>query len=129
MFHRATVIAASSFLALSLLTVSARQSQPPQPAAGQAQPTFRTGVNLVELPVRITDRQSNFVRDLKQSDFEVYEDGVRQEIASFRLVDLPLPDPRKPFVEPRPGAAPATPLVLHEGDAIDGRIYLFVLDD
>ena len=129
MFHRATVIAASSFLALSLLTVSARQSQPPQPAAGQAQPTFRTGVNLVELPVRITDRQSNFVRDLKQSDFEVYEDGVRQEIASFRLVDLPLPDPRKPFVEPRPGAAPATPLVLHEGDTIDGRIYLFVLDD
>jgi len=66
---------------------------------------------------------------LKQADFEVYEDGVRQEIASFRLVDLPLPDPKKPFVEPRSGAAPATPLVLHEGDSIDGRIYLFVLDD
>jgi len=117
------IVAVSSFVALSLLDVSGQQ---PQPEAAAAQPTYRAGVNYVELPVRVTDRQNNFVRQLKQSDFEIYEDGVRQEIASFRLVDLPLPDPKKPLVEPASGAAP---FVLREGDSVDGRIYLFVLDD
>ena len=42
------------------LAVSAQQ--PPQP-----EPTFKAGINYVELPVRVTDRQGSFVRDLTQS--------------------------------------------------------------
>jgi VWFA-related protein len=48
-------------------------------------------VNLVELYVAATDRSGNLIRDLKQSDFEVYEGGKKQEIAKFELVqNLPL---------------------------------------
>lgn len=48
-------------------------------------------VNLVELYVAVTDRSGNLVTDLKQSDFEVYESGKKQEIAKFELVqNLPL---------------------------------------
>ena len=129
MFQRATVVAASSFLALSLLGVAAQQAQPTQTSTSQTQPTFRTGINYVELPVRVTDRQGNFVRDLKQADFEIYEDGARQDITTFRLVDLPLPDPKKTQIDPPAGTPGDQPFVLHEGEVVEGRVYLFVLDD
>ena len=48
-------------------------------------------VNLVEMYVAVTDRAGNPVRDLQESDFEVYEAGKKQEIAKFELVqNLPL---------------------------------------
>ena len=48
-------------------------------------------VNLVEMYVAVSDRSGNLVRDLQQSDFEVYEAGKKQEIAKFELVqNLPL---------------------------------------
>ena len=125
MSHRATAITASGFLAVSLFSVSAQQQQP----ATQAQPTFRAGINYVELPVRVTDRQGSFVRDLKQSDFKVFEDGWEQNIVSFSFVDVPPPDPRKPLLEPQAGTPAARPFALREGETVEGRIYLFVLDD
>ncbi|HKI05015.1 MAG TPA: VWA domain-containing protein [Thermoanaerobaculia bacterium] len=48
-------------------------------------------VNLVEMYVAVTDRSGNFVTDLKQGDFEVFESEKPQEIAKFELVqNLPL---------------------------------------
>jgi Ca-activated chloride channel family protein len=46
----------------------------------------------VRLPVTITDSRTNrFITDLKQSDFEVFEDKTKQNIEDFRaLNDLPL---------------------------------------
>ncbi len=38
---------------------------------------------LVTIPVRVIDRTNRFIGGLKQSDFSVFEDGVRQEIAYF----------------------------------------------
>ena len=118
----AAVIAISAFLGLSVLGLGAQQTP-------QNPPTFRSGVNYIELPVRVTDRQGNFVRDLKQTDFQVFEDGWKQDISMFNLVDVPVPDPKKPFVEPAAGTPGAGPFVLHEGESVEGRVYLFVLDD
>ena len=42
--------------------------------------------NEVLLDVVVRDKKGHAVKDLKQSDFEVYEDNVRQDIISFRLV-------------------------------------------
>src|ERR1051325_1428523 len=42
--------------------------------------------NEVVLDVVVRDKKGRSIKDLKPSDFEVYEDGVRQDIASFRLV-------------------------------------------
>ena len=55
--------------------------------AAQIQPPIRSKVVLVPLDIRVLDRDGNPVRDLTAADFEVYEDGVRQELAHF----LPLP--------------------------------------
>lgn len=48
-------------------------------------------VNLVEMFIAATDNAGNGVTNLKQQDFEVFEDKRPQEIAKFELVDnLPL---------------------------------------
>jgi VWFA-related protein len=52
------------------------------PVDALAQP-IRSGVVLVPVDVRVVDKRGNPVTDLTISDFEVYEDGVRQQIAHF----------------------------------------------
>jgi Ca-activated chloride channel homolog len=48
-------------------------------AAGRQQvPVFRTGVDLVNVAVTVTDRKNTLVSDLTVDDFEIYEDGRKQ---------------------------------------------------
>ena len=48
-------------------------------------------VNLVELYTTVSDRSGNLIRDLTADDFEVFEDGRKQRVSKFELVDdLPL---------------------------------------
>ena len=58
-------------------------------AATAAQDRFRGGVDLVSLHVTVTDG-TKYVTDLEEPDFEVYEDGVRQELAFFSKVQQPI---------------------------------------
>lgn len=44
------------------------------------------GTSEVVLDAVVKDKKGHVVKDLKLSDFEVMEDGVRQEVKSFRLV-------------------------------------------
>ena len=62
----------------------APQPQDPSP--------FRISVNadLVVLPATVLDRKGQPVSDLRQQDFEVYEDGVRQSIGLFLHADIPV---------------------------------------
>jgi len=64
-------------------------------ASGGAQqvPVFRSGVNLVNLGVTVTDRKGNLVADLTSDDFEIYEDGKKQTLRYFAVGDAPLPGP------------------------------------
>ncbi len=48
-----------------------------------AQPTFTAGVDLVRFGVTVIDRDGNFVTDLTEDDFELYEEEVRQTISYF----------------------------------------------
>jgi Ca-activated chloride channel family protein len=52
-------------------------------AAVLAQPTFRSGVELVTVGVTVVDKKGNLVPDLTQDDFEVFEDGVAQRVTHF----------------------------------------------
>jgi len=52
-------------------------------AAPDAQRVFRSGVELVHLPVTVVDRRGNLVKGLTADDFAVYEDGARQQIRYF----------------------------------------------
>jgi Ca-activated chloride channel homolog len=51
--------------------------------------TERTRTEAVLVPVLVT-REGNFMRGLKQQDFEIIEDGVKQTIASVASEDAPL---------------------------------------
>lgn len=43
---------------------------------------------LVEVPVRVVDREGKPMRNLAAQDFELYEDGKRQPIVGFDVIDL-----------------------------------------
>src|SRR5258708_5594725 len=59
-------------------------AQTPQ-GESQARPTFRVRVDLVRTDVVPRDEKGNFVPNLTKTDFEVYEDGVRQDLTSMVL--------------------------------------------
>ena len=46
-------------------------------------PTFRSGVQLIEVDVVVTDGQGKPVRDLSRDDFEIVEDNRPQEVRTF----------------------------------------------
>jgi Ca-activated chloride channel family protein len=48
-----------------------------------AQPTFRAGVDLVTFGVTAVDRKGNLITDLTLDDFDVFEDGKRQQVTHF----------------------------------------------
>jgi Ca-activated chloride channel homolog len=54
-------------------------------------PPIQVTTGLVHLVATVMDRRHNFVTDLEQSDFKVFEDGTQQEIRFFgRQTGLPL---------------------------------------
>ncbi len=60
------------------------------PVLAAQQPSFRAGVELVSLNVTVSDPAGRFVTDLDQSAFEVFEDGVRQDITFFTRSNQPI---------------------------------------
>jgi Ca-activated chloride channel family protein len=54
------------------------------------EPTIRVSVDLVTIGVRVTDGKGRDITGLRREDFEVYEEGVRQEIASFSGEEQPI---------------------------------------
>ena len=63
------------------LTAIATASQPS--TVGGQQPLFRSGTELVDLYVTVTDDEGRLVPDLVQDDFGILDDGRPQEIALF----------------------------------------------
>jgi VWFA-related protein len=71
-----------------LLFVPALAGAQDQPAEGSAaaQPTFRTGINIVRVDVTVTGRDAAPVPDLTAEDFDVFEDGHPQRVDSVQFV-------------------------------------------
>jgi len=72
-------------MALLLLALPA-MAQAPENPAGEETPTFQAGVNLVQVPVTVRDRDGRAVAGLRKDDFELFDKGKRQDIASFAEV-------------------------------------------
>ena len=51
--------------------------------AGYAQDVLRVDTNLVTIPVTVLDREGRYVTNLGKEDFQIFEDGVEQEVAYF----------------------------------------------
>jgi Ca-activated chloride channel family protein len=57
---------------------------------GAGRQVISSEVNLVILPVTVTDKSDHFVSGLDVSNFQVYEDGRQQKISLFRHEDTPV---------------------------------------
>ena len=93
---RLAVVAATCVASIGLVVPPQTQAPPPTPTppAGQQppkrqQPTIRVGIELVSLNVTVTDGV-HYVTDLVQDDFNVFEDGVKQDVTFFTKTNLPI---------------------------------------
>ena len=68
---------------------SAESAQAP-PFEEDAQPMFEVEVQVVTVPVTVTDRDGNFVTDLNPTDFRILDNGKQQRIENFELSFEPL---------------------------------------
>ncbi len=108
----------------------AQPARPAQPAQPQSQqPTFRSTAELVTTDVIVRDSKSDqFMADLKPTDFDVFEDGVKQELASMVLIHggrayNTLAPPPAPLQE-----GIILPVSRPTNDAA-GRVFLLFVDD
>lgn len=89
------------------------------------QPTFRSGVDLVQVDVVVVDKEGHPIRGLKQTDFTVLDRGKPQTIAAFQELD------RDRAAEPPSlPIARATRLDVSSNQAAQsGRLVVMVVDD
>jgi len=126
------------FVALALLAagggVSAQNPQDPAKPEGilapppQSREVIRRSVDLVTTDVIVRDDKGQFVANLGKGDFEVYEDGVKQNLVTFVLthggrvlndISAPPPPVQEGILLPPPRPT---------NDA-SGRIFLIFVDD
>src|SRR5688500_8350817 len=107
-------------------TVSAQQPQAPAQPGSQA--TFRVAIDYVSTDVIARNNQDQFVADLTKGDFEVFEDGVKQEITTVTLVHggrvHNLSTPAAPVAQ----EGLILPVSRPRNDTA-GRIFLIIVDD
>jgi VWFA-related protein len=78
-------------LSLTLPAVNAGH-QAPTPAQDPSAGPFRIAVDvpLVVLHATVTDRQGSLVGNLREQDFQIFENGVAQRIQLFKNEDIPV---------------------------------------
>jgi VWFA-related protein len=121
-------VALTAGIGLSAQAGQAGQAGQPAQPGPSGQPTFRVAIDFVTMDAIVRNNQDQFVADLTKDDFEIFEDGVKQEISSLTLVhggrvhnlQAPPPPPTQegiilPPVRPRNDTA--------------GRIFLIIVDD
>jgi VWFA-related protein len=119
----ARLLAAGLFAALCAVVLA--QGQPPPGQQGNAQPpTFRAGANLVRVDVYPTS-DGKPVTDLRQEDFEVFEDNVPQEIRSFEHVVVRAPTAEELAARREPGTIEESRQMAAESKA---RLFVLYLD-
>lgn len=123
MITRRFTVAALTALVLGSAILAGQAPQTPAPLPQT--PTFKVQVDYVDVDVLVTDKEGRFVRDLTRDDFEVFEDGRRQTIANFTVVDIPIERADRPLFQ----ADPLEPDVETNELPFEGRIYVMILDD
>src|SRR5271170_6951615 len=68
---------------LGALAAAAQAAPAPPPASPQSTAVIRSETRLVLVDSVVTDKKGNYVRDLTQKDFKVFEDNKEQPVVSF----------------------------------------------
>ena len=78
---RKASVAALVFLATVAFPGLAQDATPPS-----AGPAIRVTTTEIALDLVVRDKKGRQVKNVKPGDVEIYEDGVRQQLLSFRMV-------------------------------------------
>jgi VWFA-related protein len=119
-------------LGLALAVTAGLQAQTPQtqPPAGisRSDQVIRRTFDIITQDVIVRDNKGQFVADLKKDEFEILEDGVKQDLVSFvlthggRIFNVAAPPP------PPPQEGIILPPPRPTNDAA-GRIFVIYVDD
>ena len=98
----------------------------PQTPQERAQATFRGGINFVRVDAIVTDKKQQPITDLKQTEFEVLEDGKPQKIEQFVAI--------KVDGNPKPNEPPVREIRDRDDEEVaaqdeSARVYAILLDD
>ncbi len=118
----------SSVLFAGLVAGLAAQNPAPSGTTTPQLPTFRVQIDAVTMDVVVKDDQGRFVPDLKKDEFEIYEDGVKQDIASMTMSHGGRVTNVLEAAPPPPPEGIILPPVRRVVDT-SGRIFLFFVDD
>jgi len=89
---RIAALAGAGFLAL--VAGVTREQEPAKPATTTEQtppvaPVIKTESRIVLVDTVVTDKKGNYIRDLRQENFKVFEDNKEQTITSFSFASDP----------------------------------------
>lgn len=124
-----------SWLALALcLALAAAQTPvaPQKPADDTPDEVLRITTELVQTDVVVVDDKEQIISDLKIEDFELYDNGKKQDVKFLEFVSV---DSGRRTEGTRPGGAPTetTPVAIDQGKEVTAkdvkRIVAFVIDD
>jgi len=79
--------AAAVVVALLAAGLAVRAQQPPP---GRDTHTFRSGVDVTGITVSVRDADGHLVTGLSRDDFDIYEDGEKQELTQFTRERVPI---------------------------------------
>jgi len=131
MMHRTFTVAAALFAAGA--TLGAQDPAKPQqgvltPNQPPQREVIRRSVDLVTSDVIVRDDQGQFVANLSKADFDVYEDGVKQDLVTFVLTHggRVINDVSAPPPPVQPGILLPPPRPTNDAS---GRIFMVFVDD
>ena len=81
-------IIAGFFVAL-LIIAQGINAQSAKPRESTEDDVVRINTSLVAVPVSVMDRDGKYIVDLRREDFQLFENGVQQDIANFDSVEKP----------------------------------------
>src|SRR5689334_5076577 len=115
-------------LILTALSLSLMAQQPtPTPRPANDTDVVKISTNLIQVDVTVTDKNGKIVRDLKPEDFEIYENGQKQQISNFSFIN----NAREMAVKPEDSApktqAPLPPTPVRPDQV--RRTIALVVDD
>ena len=73
-------------LLFALTNLSQTITPTPTPKPSDGEDVVKISTTLVQVDATVTDNKGKVVRDLKPEDFEIYENGKKQEITNFSFI-------------------------------------------
>lgn len=130
MYFMKTNIFTAFFLTAFFAIAIHAQIVPVPPTPGEE--TIKISSTLIQIDVTVTDKKGNIINDLKPEEFEIYENGKKQEISNFSFIDIlnsqvTVENTNRGKAEKGKNAIPIPPVKLKPEQV--RRTYAIVVDD